>query len=735
MSLLTKIVETVAKVMPDREPDELIDSHRYIGKPVDRLDGRLKVTGAARFAAEYPLDHLVHAALVHSTIASGTITGIDSSEAEAAPGVLRVITHENAPKMKDPPLFSPDGGTDTAGTAVNVLNTAAISWNGQPVAIVVADTQDRAEHAASLVRISYRERKAVLSFEEAKAWAKPPKNILGEPAELSHGDAKAALDAAPFKVDQDYGTPFYNHNAIEPHAATAAWSGEQLTVYSASQFVQGDAHTLAKIFGLKPDAVRVLAPFVGGGFGGKGAMWCHVQLCALAAKVAQRPVRLALSRKGVFRIVGGRTVSEQRVALGANADGKLTSVIHTGVTANSPDNEWPEQFTFPTRHLYAMESYFISQSVARLNMTANTAMRAPGESIGSFAVESAIDELAYELGIDPIELRLRNEPTKDPVKGTPFSSRHLDEAYRLGAERFGWKKRSPATGSVRDGEWLVGLGVATAYYPVYRLPTAVRLRINADGSALVQTSAQEMGMGTATAQTQIAAERLGLPMDRVRFEYGDSSLPPANQAGGSSQTISIALAVEQAYEKIQKELQSLKPEAGERHADTLRRAGKEFVEAEVKTGPPLESMKYSMQSYGAQFCEVRVHEHTGEVRVSRWVGSFDTGRILNPKLARSQLMGGIVMGIGMALTEETFFDERSGRIANPSLAEYHVPVNADVPKIEVVFTDVADPHTPLGAHGVGEIGITGAAAAIANAVYHATGKRIRKLPITLDKLM
>ncbi|HEX4810064.1 MAG TPA: xanthine dehydrogenase family protein molybdopterin-binding subunit [Bryobacteraceae bacterium] len=763
MSIISKLTQAVVQVMPDRDQDKLKDAHRYIGKPLDRIDGRDKVTGAPKYSAEYPLENLAHAALVFSTIASGTIDSIDTTAAEKSIGVIAVITHKNALKMKEPPLSDPTGGsTDSAGSTVNVLNTDEISWNGQPVAVVVADTLDRAEHAASLVKVTYKPRAGVLSFNQAKAHATAPKNVLGEDTEVKQGDAERALAGAAVTLDHTYVTPRYNHNAIEPHATTAVWNGNKLTVYEATQFVHGSAGTLAKIFSLKTADVRVIAPYLGGGFGGK-TFWGNAQICVLAAKMVDRPVRLALSREGVFRIVGGRTPSEQRVALGADTSGKLTSLIHTGVTAISPHNNFPEQFSFPARHLYAAENVLIGQTVAVLNMAANTYMRAPGESIGTFALESAIDELALKLGMDPIALRARNEPVKDPTKGTEFSSRHLTEAYQLGAEKFGWRRRNPQVGSMSEGDWLIGQGCATAYYPAYRLPTAARVRISADGTALVQTSAQEMGMGTATAQTQHAAERFGLAIEKVRFEYGDTTLPAANIAGGSSQTISIALAVQEAFDKAQKELLALAKKSdgsplaqsnlddvearngglyrkdarglGESYAGILARAEKNYVEAEVLTGPPLETMKYAMHSYGAQFCEVRVHKQSGEVRVSRFVGAFDCGRILNPKTARSQFMGGIIMGIGMALTEETFFDEQTGSIMNPSLAEYHIPVNADVPKIETYFLDIPDPHTPLGAHGIGEIGITGVAAAIANAVFHATGKRIRELPITLDKLL
>ncbi len=763
MSIVSKVVESVVKFVPDRGRDELSEADRIIGKPIDRLDGVPKVTGRALFSAEYPLEHLTYASLAYSTIAKGSIKSIEIDAAQRAPGVIAVITHQNAPKMENPPLSSPSGGTDTAGSKANVLNTDEIYWNGQPVALVVADTLERAEHACSLIQIEYKQETANTSFAQAKAHAIVPKQVMREDAEISRGDAESALAGSEFKVDHVYETPRYNHNAIELHATTAVWNGDKLTVYDASQHVQGVRDSLAKMFSLKKENVRVLSPFVGGGFGGKGSMWSHVQLCVLAAKVVKRPVKLVLSREGVFRIVGGRTPSEQRVGLAADKTGKLTSLIHTGVTATSTTNDFPEQFSFPARHLYAAKNLLIKQSVTVLDTVPNTFMRAPGESIGTFALESAMDELAYESGIDPVELRLRNDPDKDPVKGTEFSSRHFKEAYQLGAEKFGWQDRALQPRSTREGNWWIGQGVATAFYPAYRLPAAARVRLNADGTAVIQSSAQEMGMGTATVQTQHAAERLGLPLSSVRFEYGDSDLPQAPVAGGSNQTVSVALAVQQACEKVLRELLTLakqdkksplagshfddvmacdgglfrrdKRETGETYAAILGRVQQNFLEAKVETGMPFEFMKYSMGSYGAQFCEVRVHEQTGEMRVARWVGAFDTGRILNPKTARSQFYGGIIMGIGMALTEETLFDDRTGRIVNPSLAEYHVPVNADVPRIEAYFLDIPDPHTPLGAHGIGEIGITGAAAAVANAVFHATGKRVRELPITLDKLL
>ena len=731
---------------------------------MDRLDGVAKVSGKARFSAEYPIDGLVHGAIAFSTIAKGAITHIDTTAAEQAPGVIKVFTHLNAPPMQVPAPLSTEGEPAAGSSTVKILNTDRISWNGQPIAVVVADSEERAEHAASLIEVTYAVETAVTSFEAAILDAHVPKDVLGESPEIVKGDPDAALRSAAHHVDLTFTTPPYNHNAIEPHAAIAVWEGDdRVTVFDTSQFTAGGANSLANIFGLKKGNVQLLAPFVGGGFGGKGTMWFYSQLCVMAAREIRRPVRIALSRKGVFRIVGGRTPSRQRVAIAADSSGTFTAFIHEGFTAQSMDNNFPEQFSFPPRHLYAMQSYRIGQHVATVDRVANTFMRAPGESIGTFAVESAIDALSYELGIDPIELRMRNEPDADPVSGHPFSSRYLREAYAMGAERFGWRTRPAEVRAQHDRGWLVGQGVATGTYPVYRMVTAARLRVNDDGTAVIQTSCQEMGMGTATVQTQHAADRLGLPLERVRFEYGDSSLPWAGVAGGSSQTVSVALAVQEAAAKLVKELLSLArkdassplaradagdvqparsglflkkmPAIGETYVDILRRAGETFVEVDVTTGSPFEMLKYSMHSYAAQFCEAAVHEETGEVRIRRWVGVFDTGRILNPKTATSQFRGGIVMGIGMALTEETMFDERTGRIMNPSLADYHVPVQADVPEIDILYTDVADPKTPLGAHGIGEIGITGVAAAIANAVYHATGKRVTDLPITLDKLL
>lgn len=762
MSIVQTIMQGIVQLVPDKKPDKLINKTKYVGQPMNRVDGQLKVMGEAKFSAEYKVENICYAALAYSSIAKGKIKKINLEEAQKSEGVITIITHENSEKFKKPLTFSPGGASrGSAASTIPPLQYDEIHWNGQPIAVVLAESQEAAEQAATLITVEYKTEDAKLSFDKEKKDADTPANIMNEPGELKIGDAEDELKSAAYAVDNLYHTPRYNHNAIEPHASIAAFNEDgTLLLYDATQHLHGAKNTIAGMFSMKPEEVKVVAPFVGGGFGGKGSLWFGTMLCALAAKQVGRPVKLNVSREGVFRMVGGRTPSEQRVAIGADKDGKFVSVIHSGVTATTTDHKFPEQFSFPVRHLYGSESFYIGQKIMYLNTVANTFMRAPGESIGTFALESAVDELAHKMNMDPIELRLKNEPQKDPTSKHEFSARHLAEAYRQGAKKWGWKQVAPR--SQKDGEWLVGQGVATATYPVYRMPASVKISVSADGTAVVKGAAHEMGMGTATVQLQHSADRLGMPIENVSFEYGNTDLPMASFAGGSNQTISVAAAITAAAEKLTKELLNLagddknsplrhlkaddvemkngglfsKKDAtfGATYADILKGADKGYCEVETAAPAPLEIMKYSMHSFGAQFCEVRVNEITGEIRVSRWLGSFDTGTILNPKTATSQFRGGIVMGIGMALTEETFFDERNGRIMNPSLAEYHVPVNADVPFIDVIYNDIPDEHTPLGAHGIGEIGITGTAAAIANAIFNATGKRVRDLPITMDKI-
>lgn len=747
-------------LVPGARPARPPESMPTIGMPVSRVDGSLKVLGKAKFSAEVAVQGLLHAAVVHSSVARGRIASLDTRAAECSPGVALVMTHRNAPRLNSPPAFMMDKG-GCAGSDLPVMQDDRIHWNGEAVAVVLADTMEQADHAASLIEVGYAEETAATDFEASLDGAHHPESVLGQKALEEIGNAEGALAEAAHRVDQTYRTPFMNHNALELHVATVEWQGDSLTLHDATQMITMTAANLAKVFGLKPEQVRVLSPFVGGGFGGK-SLWSHQILAAAASRLANRPVRLVLSRAGVYRLIGGRTTTLQRVALGAAEDGHLTALVHTGTAAMTAHNNCPEQFTFPARHLYAADTFKFEQKVVDLDMLANTWMRAPGESVGTFALESAIDELAHQMKVCPIELRRRWEPAADPTTGNAHSSRHLLRAYAEGAHRFGWQHRDPIPGQRREGEWRIGMGVATATYPYYRMPgIKVRLRLDANGSASVTTAAHEMGMGTATAQTQHAADRLALPFDRVTFEYGDSRMPAGPYAGGSSQTAgtiaAVSAAVDALFDSLLKCLPKGHPLAGlssdevmardeglMHRGDPDRRAtysamlsalGEDALEVEAGGPQPMELLKYSMHSTGAQFAEVAVSEVTGEVRVRRFLGSFDCGRILNPKTAASQFRGGIIMGIGMALMERTLLDPRTGRVANASLSEYHVPVHLDVPPIDVMWTDEPDPHTPLGVRGIGEIGITGTAAAIANAVFNATGKRVRELPITLDKLL
>lgn len=730
-----------------------------IGSGIPRLDGAQKVRGEARFAADFPIENMLFAALVFSTIAKGRIAELDASAAEAAPGVVLVMTYRNAPHLRPTPALLTSEKA-SGGNCLAVLQDDRIHWNGQPIAVVLAETQEQADYAATLVKVRFEPELAITAFEDAKVGGTEIGSHMGEELRTVVGDAPARLREAAFKVDALYTTPGHNHNAIELHGVTVAWEGERLRIHDASQSVTHTAWSIAQVFGLDESQVHVTSPFVGGGFGSK-LLWEHHIFAAAASRLAKRPVRLVLTREGVYRVVGGRAMTEQRLAIGANADGAFEAIIHTGTVAMTRHNIMAEPFTLGTAAAYASKSLLLEVRAAKRDMVANTYMRGPGEAVGTFALESAIDELAHEMGIDPIELRLRNDPERHPVKGTLFSSRHFKQVYRDGAERFGWGERR-LPGGRREGEWLVGLGCATTAYPYVRMPGgAARITLCRHGTMHVAVAAHEMGMGTATVQTQIAADLLGLPIADVRFTYGDSTLPGLILAAASQQTVAVAAAVEAARDALVAELIALvgndsplaglsvdqivvrdgglfgrdDPALAESYTSILSRAGRDQLRVEAAAPPPDEAEDWAMYSCGAMFCEARVNALTGEVRIARFLGSFDCGRILNAKTATSQFRGGIIMGLGLALMEETHFDERTGRIMNPSLAEYHVPAHLDVPPIEIMWTDIPDPQAPMGARGIGEIGITGVAAAIANAVFNATGKRVRDLPITLDKVL
>lgn len=750
-----------AQWLPGGTPDPLIQRRAAIGRQASRLDGPEKVRGEARFAAEVAMDRLCYASLVHSTVTRGRIARLDTAAAEAAPGVILVMTHRNMPRIGSLALISVTDLTAVGNSSLPIMQDPEVRYNGQVVAVVVAETQEQADHAAALVEIDYAVDTAKTRFEDAKSDARTPPSILIERNHVSIGNAEQELERASHRVDNIYRTPGHNHNALELHAVTVAWQGGALMVHDATQMIAPSANALAKLFGLSKGQVRVFSPFVGGGFGGKG-LWDHQVVAVAAAKLVDRPVRLMLSRDSVYRMIGGRSPTEQRVAIGADAEGRFTALVHTGYSIMPPYGACPEQYTLGTRALYRSKSFEIVQRHLDLDIVPNTFMRAPGEAIGTFAVECAIDELAHAMGIDPIELRRRNDPDGHPISGTPFSQRALAQAYADGAKRFGWDRRLAQPGTRRDGEWRVGMGCASGSFPYVRMPGAnVRITLRRNGSATVSCSAQEMGMGTATVQLQHAADRLGLPVEAITFEMGDSALPAGPLAGGSAQTVSVAGAIMAAAEKLTAELLRLagndSPIAGlragnvrlvdggiassedpsrhESYRSILTRAARDEVMVTAAGSPPLEMLKFAMHSSSAIFCELRVSEVTGEVRVDRLLGSFDCGTILNPKTAASQFRGGMIMGLGLALTEETLFDERSGRIMNATLADYHIPSHLDVPEIDVMWTDIPDPRSPLGARGIGEIGITGVAAAVANAVFNATGKRIRDLPITLDKLL
>lgn len=728
------------------------------GQPIDRRDGRQKVTGAARYAAEFPMPGMVHAVLVQSTTAAGTIDGFDLAEAQGMPGVLAIITPDNATKL------SRSGGVRQAITAP-LLQDNTIVYNGQHIGVVVAEGLDQALAAAAAVKVRTTEGESVTSMRSALSSAYEPKTFRnGErSADSRRGNPDAAFDAAPFKLDATYTTPVEHHNPMEPHATIAAWDGNSLTVHTSTQGITGAQKTLAAMFGLDPDHVRIICPFVGGGFGSKGNTWPPAVLAAMAARKVARPVKLVLTRRQLYTSNGYRPETIQRIRIGAASDGRLLSVRHEGISSMSMPSlgEFVEPVALATEMLYACPDLAVSHRLVDLNAGLPTYMRAPGEASGVFAIESAMDELAAQLKIDPIELRLRNYADKDGHEDKPFSSKLLRECYAQGAAAFDWPRRTPAPRSMRDGRMLVGLGMATATYPVNRSPATVRARILADGTAVLQSGTQDLGTGTYTVMAQLAADELGLPIGRVRFELGDSRLPAAPVSGGSQTVTSVGPAVVAACVQARDQLlgmamadrgaawQGLAPAdlrlqdgavASPRGrigiGEMLARRNVEFLDFQVDAKPGDEKKNFSLHSFGAQFAEVHVDPDTGEIRVARYVGAFDGGRVLNPKTARSQLIGGITFGIGMALHERTEMDLASGRIANANLSEYLLPVNADIPDITTILVANDDRNgNPVGSKGIGELPMVGVAAAVANAVYHATGVRVRDLPIRLEDLL
>ena len=731
------------------------------GKGIDRLDARLKVTGKATYAAEFATANVAFGVIVGAGGGKGRLSALDTTAAEKAPGVLAVLSHKNAPKL--PGASKKLEGTDRV---VQIFQDDQVHYADQPIALVVADTLEHARHAATLVKPTIDAAAPVaLSMEAERPNAYPPKSLNGKPADTNKGDFDKAFAGAKTKIEQTYSTPDEHHNPMEMHATLAVWQGDgKVTVYDATQGISGVQKKIATVFDLKPDDVRVISHYVGGGFGCKGSPWSHISLAVMAAKVTQRPVKVMLTRQQMFGFVGHRPTTSQKIALGADAAGKLVALRHETLSYTSQLDEFAEPSGLCSRMLYACDNIRTTHRLVKLDTATPTFTRAPGESTGTYALECAMDELAYALDVDPLKLRLDNYADKDPEDGKPWSSKELRACYKQAADKFGWQKRKKQPRSTRDGRWLVGVGMATATYPANQRDASAVARIRADGTALVQAGSQDIGTGTYTIMTQIAADALGMPMDRITFELGDTKLPPTPVSGGSATASSTGSAVKQACLAARGQLIDLaignaaSPLHGlaagdvdvdggalvskkdktmrENIADVVKRTGKDELSARTDTKPKEDRKTHSCHSFGAQFVEVRVDEATGEVRVSRVVSAFAAGKILNAKTARSQFLGGIVWGIGLALTEETVRDARSGRVVNNSLTDYHVPVNADVPAIDVIMVDESDPFVnEIGAKGIGEIGITGIGAAIANAVYHATGKRVRDLPITLDKLL
>jgi xanthine dehydrogenase YagR molybdenum-binding subunit len=732
-----------------------------IGQPMDRTDGLLKVTGEARYAAEFPEARIAHAVLVTSTISSGSIASIDASRAQSLPGVLLVMTYQNAPRLPNggrPPLAPP------AGRHLSLLQDNQIHYSNEPVAVVVADTLERATDAAQQVRIAYQATPGVHDFTSAKANAHAPISPQGRQTDTQRGDFDAGLASGIVRVDAVYTTPVEHHNPMEPHATMAHWDGPQLTLHDSTQGVSGTRTAVAKTLGVSPDDVRVISPFLGGGFGGKGSSWSHVVLCAMASKQTGRPVRLALTRPQMFGSVGARPRTEQHFVLAARHDGTLTAMRHDSISNTSMIEDWTETCCMVTRMLYAVPNQVTTHRLVQLNLGTPTFMRAPGETTGSFAIESAMDELAWKLKMDPVALRLKNYAEVDPQENKPFSSKALRQCYEIGAEKFGWSRRTSTPRSMRSGNTLIGLGMATATYPANRSPAAAIARILPDGTAMVASGTQDLGTGTYTVMTQVCADALGFPPEKIHFALGDSSLPQAPGSGGSQSAASVSPAVHDACMQVRSRLLSLavadnaspvhgmdladvsvengwvvsrsNPSLRDPAAAILARAGGQSIEVVASVKPGQERSEYSMHSFGAVFTEVHVDADLGTIRVPRIVGVYDVGRVLNQKTARSQLMGGMVWGVGAAFEEDTLLDERYGRFVNMNLAEYHVPVNADIGTLDISFIDAADPHiNSLGVRGIGEIGLTGVVAALANAVYHATGVRVRDLPIRLDKVM
>lgn len=732
---------------------------KYIGKAMSRVDGVAKVTGKAKYAAEFQVNNAAYGFIVQSTIAKGAIKSIDTSEAEKAAGVIKVFTHLNAPKLaftdkKDKDEMAPEG------TPLRALYTDKVMFSGQPIALVVAETYEQARFAAHLVKAIYTQEKSATKTEDLISVAYNADRRPSKP----RGNVENGLKTAAATIEAEYTIPIEHHNPMELHGAVAAWEGDKLTIFDKSQYVYNVRNHLASIFGIAPENVSVISPFVGGAFGASLRPNYYPLLAAMASREVKRPVKVSFTRRQMFTGHGYRPYTMQKISLGADKTGKLTVIKHEAVNNTSSFEDYSDNTIWFTRSIYACPNVETSMKLVKTDLPTPFAMRAPGAVSGMFALESALDELAYKLKIDPMELRLRNYAETDPESGKPWSSKALRECYKVASEKFGWSKRNPEPRSQRDGKWLVGWGMATGTWGAFQNAATVRIALKSDGTAHVSSATSDIGPGTYTVITMIAAEFLGLPAEKVKFELGDTKFPKSPAQGGSWTTASVGSAVQLAARNIGAKLVEMANKDANSPFKTAKPIDVEMVDGklqlkgdasksininelmkknnqteivEVYEGKPsAERNKYAMQAHGAQFVEVKVDEDLGIIKVTRIIEATACGKIMNPKAAHSQEMGGVVWGIGMALHENTEVDHRYGRMMTTDLASYHVPSNADVHTIETTFVEEDDKIVnELGVKGMGELGMVGIPAAIANAVFHATGKRVRDLPITPDKLL
>jgi xanthine dehydrogenase YagR molybdenum-binding subunit len=736
-----------------------------VGQPLSRTEGRLKVTGGLRYTADEPLEGLVHGVIVHSTIANGRTVSIDTTLAQQAPGVIAVLTHENAPRTNPAP--HPWSHLHPTGQSYLPLQDDKVHYAGQPIAVVVAETRDQAMYAGTLIDVEYEAENSLVFNRETAAEAIDPPQLLW-PVSWSTGDAEAAVASAPVKIEQTYTTADRHHNQMEPHVTTAVWDDDgNLTLYDTSQHIFGEQQLVSIVLGLPVEKVRVRSRYLGGGFGGKAYVWPHTLLAALAAKVVGRPVKVQLTRAQMYSMVGHQPASIQTLRLGANTDGTLTGIHHESITPTSPFDKYIEYAALVSRSLWgASGGIHTNHKILQVNRNTPTPMRSPHEALGHFAVESALDELAYATGIDPVELRLRNDAATvlEPQSGRPFSTRALRQALEQGAERFGWNRRTPEPRAMRDGRYLIGQGVATAIYTHWKWPANARVTLNNDGTALVEAGTHELGTGTYTVMRQVAADALGLAPERVTVVLGDTRLPESHGSIGSATMANAGSSIELAARIVREKAIQLaltgrdslftvaaandidvvdgrltQPgnSASITYAELLDRNGMANLVGDGNYNPVEEHLgPKAVFSFSAVFAEVRVDPELGTVRLNRFVGAYDAGQIVNPKTARSQAIGGIIWGTGQALLENSETDPRLGRFVNRNYSGYLVPTNADIPQLDVLFVGEFDPEaSSVGAKGLGELTAVSVAPAIANAVYHATGKRIRDLPITIEDLL